>query len=110
MRPSGRAPDEMRAITIEPAFTKHAEGSCLVSFGDTRVLVTASVLILSTLLWWASSLRFQAEMGLLMAIWLGVSAMSALFVMPSVIYVFRPDFIFGRKDRPVLAGIEPQAH
>ena len=40
MRPSGRAPDEMRAITIEPAFTKHAEGSCLVSFGDTRVLVT----------------------------------------------------------------------
>jgi ribonuclease PH len=43
MRPSGRAPDQMRAITIEPAFTKHAEGSCLISFGDTRVLVTASV-------------------------------------------------------------------
>ena len=43
MRPSGRAPDEMRAITIDTGFTKHAEGSCLVSFGDTRVLVTASV-------------------------------------------------------------------
>ncbi|MFN6934857.1 MAG: ribonuclease PH [Tsuneonella sp.] len=43
MRPSGRAPDEMRAISIETGFTKHAEGSCLVSFGDTRVLVTASV-------------------------------------------------------------------
>ncbi|MXO73793.1 ribonuclease PH [Altererythrobacter aerius] len=43
MRPSGRAPDEMRAIAIETGFTKHAEGSCLVSFGDTRVLVTASV-------------------------------------------------------------------
>ena len=43
MRPSGRAPDEMRVITIETGFTKHAEGSCLVSFGDTRVLVTASV-------------------------------------------------------------------
>jgi ribonuclease PH len=43
MRPSGRAPDEMRAITIEPGFTKHAEGSVLVSFGDTRVLVTASL-------------------------------------------------------------------
>ena len=43
MRPSGRAPDEMRAITIETDFTKHAEGSCLVSFGDTRVLCTASV-------------------------------------------------------------------
>ncbi len=43
MRPSGRAPDEMRTITIEPGFTKHAEGSCLISFGETRVLVTASV-------------------------------------------------------------------
>jgi ribonuclease PH len=43
MRPSGRAPDEMRAITIETGFTRHAEGSCLVSFGETRVLCTASV-------------------------------------------------------------------
>ena len=43
MRPSGRAPDEMRAIDIQTGFTKHAEGSCLISFGDTRVLVTASV-------------------------------------------------------------------
>lgn len=43
MRPSGRAPDEMRAITIEPAFTRHAEGSVLIGFGDTKVLVTASV-------------------------------------------------------------------
>ena len=43
MRPSGRAPDEMRAISIETHFTKHAEGSCLIGFGDTRVLVTASV-------------------------------------------------------------------
>ena len=43
MRPSGRTPDQMRSISIEPGFTKHAEGSCLISFGDTRVLVTASV-------------------------------------------------------------------
>ncbi|MEA3038332.1 MAG: ribonuclease [Sphingomonadales bacterium] len=43
MRPSGRAPDQMRQIVMEPAFTRHAEGSCLVSFGDTRVLCTASV-------------------------------------------------------------------
>ena len=43
MRPSGRAPDEMRANDIPTGFTKHAEGSVLVSFGDTRVLVTASV-------------------------------------------------------------------
>ena len=43
MRPSGRAADQMRAITIEPGFTKHAEGSVLISFGETRVLVTASI-------------------------------------------------------------------
>lgn len=43
MRPSGRAPDEMRAITIETGYTKHAEGSCLISFGETKVLCTASI-------------------------------------------------------------------
>ncbi|WP_114951902.1 ribonuclease PH [Sphingosinicella terrae] len=43
MRPSGRAPDQMRAITMEPGFTRHAEGSCLIGFGDTRVLCTASI-------------------------------------------------------------------
>ena len=43
MRPSGRAPDEMRALSFETNFTIHAEGSVLVSFGDTKVLVTASV-------------------------------------------------------------------
>ncbi|HEY6815872.1 MAG TPA: ribonuclease PH [Croceibacterium sp.] len=43
MRPSGRAPDQMRVIDIQTGFTKHAEGSVLISFGDTRVLVTASV-------------------------------------------------------------------
>jgi ribonuclease PH len=43
VRPSGRAADEMRAIRITRGFTRHAEGSVLVEFGDTRVLVTASV-------------------------------------------------------------------
>jgi ribonuclease PH len=43
MRPSGRTPDQMREISLEPGFAKHAEGSCLVKFGDTHVLVTASV-------------------------------------------------------------------
>ncbi|TCO80231.1 RNAse PH [Plasticicumulans lactativorans] len=43
MRPSGRAPDELRTIRITRQFTKHAEGSVLVEFGDTRVLCTASV-------------------------------------------------------------------
>lgn len=42
MRPSGRAVDEMRTLELTPGFAKHAEGSCLVKFGDTHVLVTAS--------------------------------------------------------------------
>jgi ribonuclease PH len=42
-RPSGRAPDALRAVTIERHFTKHAEGSVLIGMGDTRVLCTASV-------------------------------------------------------------------
>ncbi len=43
MRPSGRAADEMRTIRITRGFTRHAEGSVLVEFGETRVLVTATV-------------------------------------------------------------------
>jgi ribonuclease PH len=43
-RPSGRAPDALRALSFTRQFTKHAEGSVLVSMGDTRVLCTASVL------------------------------------------------------------------
>jgi ribonuclease PH len=42
-RPSGRAFDELRAVRIERHFTRHAEGSVLVSFGDTRVLCNASI-------------------------------------------------------------------
>ena len=43
MRPSKRRPDQMRSVSIERSYTKHAEGSVLVSFGDTKVLCTASV-------------------------------------------------------------------
>lgn len=42
-RPSGRAPAQMREVRIERGYTRHAEGSVLISFGDTRVLCTASV-------------------------------------------------------------------
>ncbi|MCI4662660.1 MAG: ribonuclease PH [Neomegalonema sp.] len=43
MRPSGRALDQMREVSLEIDVTKHAEGSCLVKFGDTHVLCTASI-------------------------------------------------------------------
>src|ERR1700749_4416328 len=43
MRPSGRAPNAMRAVSLETGFSKYAEGSCLAKFGDTHVLCTATI-------------------------------------------------------------------
>lgn len=43
MRPSNRAPDQMRQVSIERNFTMHAEGSVLISFGNTKVICTASI-------------------------------------------------------------------
>ena len=43
MRPSKRANDQLRAVSLEPGVAKHAEGSCLARFGDTHVLATASL-------------------------------------------------------------------
>src|SRR5213593_2903702 len=43
MRPSGRTPEAMRPVSLEPGVAKYAEGSCLAKFGDTHVLCTASV-------------------------------------------------------------------
>lgn len=65
------------------------------------VLITALTLITSVGLWHFSSLRLQADMGVLIALWLFVSAFSALFVMPALVYVFRPEFVIGSKRRPI---------
>ena len=43
MRPSGRAPDALRAVSLQPGIARHAEGSCLIRMGVTEVLCTASV-------------------------------------------------------------------
>jgi ribonuclease PH len=43
MRPSDRTPEQLRSVTLETGVNRYAEGSCLVSFGHTKVLVTASV-------------------------------------------------------------------
>ncbi|MCB1971981.1 MAG: ribonuclease PH [Geminicoccaceae bacterium] len=43
MRPSGRAANQLRKISMEPGFSRHAEGSCLIRVGDTHVLCTATV-------------------------------------------------------------------
>jgi predicted RND superfamily exporter protein len=73
------------------------------------VLITALTLTASVILWAASSLRFQAEMGLLMALWLGISACCALFVMPAMVRVFRPRFIVGDIPDPVSQQVPAMA-
>ena len=65
------------------------------------VLITAITLITAVIIWSFSSLRLQADMGVLIAIWLGISAASALFVMPAMVYVFRPAFVVGSSKRPI---------
>ncbi len=62
------------------------------------VLITAATMIASVVFWFFfSSLRFQAEMGLLIAVWMTVSALSALLVIPSMVYLFRPRFLLGKE-------------
>ncbi|MBR0567506.1 MMPL family transporter [Azoarcus sp. L1K30] len=73
------------------------------------VLITALTLTASVILWAASSLRFQAEMGLLMALWLGISACCALFVMPAMVRMFRPRFIVGDISDPVSQQVPAMA-
>lgn len=67
------------------------------------VFVTASTLILSVLVWAVSSVRFQAEMGILMALWLAVSALSALILMPALVYLVKPRFVVGGQAKLVSA-------
>lgn len=89
--------------TIEQAITK-----ALRSAGR-GVLITAITLITSVIIWSFSSLRLQADMGILIAIWLGISAATALFVMPAMVYVFRPAFVVGSSKHPVeISEVESQ--
>ncbi|NMG74725.1 efflux RND transporter permease subunit [Aromatoleum diolicum] len=73
------------------------------------VLITALTLVTSVVLWSFSSLRLQADMGVLIAIWLFISACSALFLMPAMVLVFRPEFIVGSKRHPIeqATAVEP---
>ncbi len=58
------------------------------------VLITAATLITSVVIWNISSIRFQAEMGVLMALWLFISAVSSLLLMPALVVLLKPRFIF----------------
>jgi len=71
------------------------------------VLLTSVTLAAGVLLWTFSSLRFQAEMGLLIGLWLLVSAFTSLFVMPSLVRVLKPKFIFGDAHNETQVGAAP---
>jgi len=72
------------------------------------VLLTSVTLAAGVLLWSYSSLRFQAEMGMLIGLWLLVSAFTSLFVMPSLVRVLKPKFIFGDVQKETLNGSKPE--
>jgi predicted RND superfamily exporter protein len=94
--------DGIREELHDGGSLEHAIVASLRTAGK-GVLITALTLTASVGLWWSSSLRFQADMGILMAIWLFVSAVSALFLMPAMVYVFRPDFIMAESGKPIPA-------
>jgi predicted RND superfamily exporter protein len=78
-----------RGMSVEEAISHSLLGA------GRGVFITAFTLILSVVVWYVSSVRFQAEMGLLMALWLTVSSMSALILMPSLVYLIKPRFVVG---------------
>lgn len=86
--------------SIKEHYARHGELSKSVTDGlmdaGRGVINTATPLIASTALWYLlSPMRFQAEMAILIAIWMGISAASALIVMPAFVYVFKPRFVVG---------------
>ena len=90
------------ADRIKERFRQNSDLADSIQFALTSagrgVIVTALTMVISVVLWYFfSSLRFQAEMGLLIALWMSVSAVSALLVIPSMIYLFRPRFLLSNK-------------
>lgn len=69
---------------------RHALGSAGMG-----VLTTVLTLVVGVMLWSLSSVRLQVEMGVLIAIWLTISAVSSLILMPALVYVFKPAFVLG---------------
>jgi predicted RND superfamily exporter protein len=70
-----------------------------VSTAGKAVTFTAVTMVLGTLVWWFSNIRFDAEMGLLLALWMGVSFLSSMTLMPVLFAVFKPGFILSEAAR-----------
>src|SRR5258708_23271796 len=79
---------------------KDATYTALVTSGK-AVAFTALTLVASVLFWYWSSIRFDAEMGLLLAVWMFVSMLGAMTILPVLIVTFNPAFIRREKDRVI---------
>ena len=64
-----------------------------VSTSGKAVAFTAVTMVIGTLVWWFSNIRFDAEMGLLLALWMAVSFIASMTLMPVLFVVFRPGFL-----------------
>jgi hypothetical protein len=85
---------------IKEHYAEHKDVAASIVFSletaGRGVLVTGLTMVSSVFLWYLlSSLRFQAEMGLLIALWMTISAAAALLVIPSMIFLMKPAFVFG---------------
>jgi predicted RND superfamily exporter protein len=88
--------DEIREELRRGEVLERAIELSLMSAGR-GVLITAVTLITSVVIWNFSSIRFQAEMGVLMALWLFISAASSLLLMPALVVLIKPRFVFDAK-------------
>ena len=99
--------------SVKEFLEKHPEGDSMEAIRQSLfsagrgVLLTSVTLAAGVLLWSFSSLRFQAEMGMLIGLWLLVSAFTSLFVMPSLVRVLTPKFIFGDTQNETRSGLKP---
>jgi len=99
--------DEIREELRRGLSLERAVHSAMLGAGR-GVMVTAATLITSVVIWYFSSIRFQAEMGLLMALWLFISALSSLLLMPALVVILRPAFIFAPAKQSQQAALRTQ--
>jgi len=68
------------------------------------IIFTASTMIAGTIFWWFSALKFQAEMGFLLALLMAFNTFGGLVVVPAIVKVLRPQFLIGRAPNPEVAA------
>jgi predicted RND superfamily exporter protein len=76
------------------------------------VIITAISLMIATLGWTFTSTRFDAEMGLLLFLWMGISFLTSVSLLPAILVVMRPKFLYGEQligKKPVAPAVEKTA-